>query len=95
MNNANGQILRSVKSDAQHLDEMCIWMAANCMLTITWEILARLSGLSQSELVTKFSIHLKTTPMTYIRKCRESMAQKDKHLADHKTIEKCFFTYHE
>ncbi len=60
------------------------------MTMITWEILTLLSGLSQSELVTKFSIHLKTTPMTYIRKCMESMAQKDKHMAEHKTIEKMF-----
>lgn len=69
---SNEQALKLTRCDDQVLNELCDWITANCLEPITWEMLTLRSGLSQRELLTKFAIHLKTTPMTYIRQCKES-----------------------
>lgn len=53
------------------LDELCLWIDNNLNNEIGWAELVSESKLSLSEIHFLFSKHLKTTPMTYIRRRRE------------------------
>ena len=53
------------------LDELCLWIDNNLKNEIGWAELVSESKLSLSEIQFLFSKHLKTTPMTYIRRRRE------------------------
>lgn len=52
--------------------ELCDWMAANCDGPVGWDALTAQSGLSHRDLITLFEVYVKTSPMTYLRRCREN-----------------------
>lgn len=54
------------------LDDLCVWIAANLNKTIGLKELVELSQLSSTDVQYLFDKYLQTTPMTYIRKQRES-----------------------
>ena len=58
---------------SEQLDEICRWIDEHSQEQITWEDLTRASGLDHRLLVKLFQIHKKTTPMTYLRQCRQGM----------------------
>jgi len=57
----------------RRIKELCDWIAANCGdQPITWDTLTQQSGYSHRSLMTLFAVHVKMSPMTYVRRCRES-----------------------
>jgi transcriptional regulator GlxA family with amidase domain len=63
----------STNSDAeQRIGDLCAWIRQNCQRRITWEDLTAQSGLTHKELILLFSLHMKTTPMAFIRTCKDA-----------------------
>lgn len=59
---------------------LCDWIRIQCdQQRITWEALSAQSGFSHKDLITLFSIHLKTTPMAFIRQCQLAKDPKSHH----------------
>lgn len=54
------------------LDEICRWIDEHSRENITWDDLTRASGLDHRLLLKLFQIHKKTTPMAYLRQCRQA-----------------------
>lgn len=65
--------LQSMVNDAneRRIRELCEWMAAHCDRPLGWDALTAQSGFSHRDLMTLFEIYVKTSPMTYLRRCRE------------------------
>ena len=60
----------------QKLNQLCAWIEANYAKTIGFEDLTRQSGFDVNELMTLFGVYKKTTPMGFVRFCREMEKQK-------------------
>jgi transcriptional regulator GlxA family with amidase domain len=60
----------------QKINQLCAWIEQNCADPISFEDLTRLSGFDVNELMTLFGAYKKTTPMRYVRFCRE-MAKRN------------------
>ncbi len=58
-------------TNADQIQQLCDWIESNIDSTIGWEELKRQSGLSHKELINLFQIHKKSTPMLFIRQCRQ------------------------
>ena len=71
MENTNGVNQFVESPNKALLDELCLWIDNNLNNEISWAELVSKSKLTHSELQFLFSKHLKTTPMTYIRRRRE------------------------
>lgn len=71
MENTNGVNQFVESPNKALLDELCLWINNNLNNEISWAELVSESKLTHSELQFLFSKHLKTTPMTYIRRRRE------------------------
>jgi len=60
----------------QKINQLCTWIEANCAKPIGFEDLTRQSGFDNNELTTLFGVYKKSTPMGYVRFCRE-MAKRN------------------
>jgi transcriptional regulator GlxA family with amidase domain len=55
----------------QKINQLCVWIEQNCANPISFEDLTRQSGFDVNELMTLFGVYKKTSPMGYVRFCRE------------------------
>ena len=60
----------------QKINELCAWIEQNCAKPIGFEELTRQSGFDVNELMTLFGVYKKTTPMGFVRFCREMEKRK-------------------
>ncbi len=60
----------------QKINQLCAWIEANCANPIGFEDLTRQSGFDVNELMTLFGVYKKTSPMGYVRFCREMEKKK-------------------
>lgn len=60
----------------QKINQLCEWIEVNCENQIGFEELTKHSGFDVNELMTLFGIYKKTTPMGYVRFCREVARKK-------------------
>jgi transcriptional regulator GlxA family with amidase domain len=60
----------------QKINQLCAWIEVNCANPIGFEELTKQSGFDVNELMTLFGIYKKTTPMGYVRFCREMAKRK-------------------
>ena len=61
-------------SNEEKINRLCVWISENCDDPIDWGQLTRASGLPHNDLIHIFKAHKKTTPMIYVRRCREAKA---------------------
>ncbi len=60
----------------QKVNQLCAWIESNCANPIGFEELTKQSGFDVNELMTLFGVYKKTTPMGYVRFCREMAKRK-------------------
>ena len=60
----------------QKINQLCAWIEQNCANPMGFEDLTRQSGFDINEIMTLFGAYKKTTPMGYVRFCRE-MAKRN------------------
>ena len=63
--------------DRLKLDALCVWIRAHLDEPLGWHALTAQSGLSHLELNRLFSVHLKITPMQWIRQQKDEAMQRD------------------
>ena len=61
----------------QKVQQLCAWIEQNCHKPIGFEELTKQSGFGVNDLITLFSVYKKTSPMGYVRYCREVVKRKD------------------
>ncbi len=60
----------------EKINQLCVWIEQNCANPIGFEDLTRQSGFDVNELMTLFGVYKKTTPMGFVRFCREMEKRK-------------------
>ena len=60
----------------QKVHQLCAWIEQNCDKPIGFEELTRQSGFEVGDLMTLFGVYKKTSPMGYVRFCREAAKRK-------------------
>ena len=61
----------------QKVHQLCAWIEQNCDKPIGFEELTRQSGFEVGDLMTLFGVYKKTSPMGYVRFCREVAKRKE------------------
>jgi transcriptional regulator GlxA family with amidase domain len=57
-------------SNANRLEELCVWITENFDQTLGWAQLTKKSGFSKEQLVELFQLYKQVTPMAFIRQVR-------------------------
>ena len=66
----------------QKVHQLCAWIEQNCDKPIGFEELTRQSGFEVGDLMTLFGVYKKTSPMGYVRFCREVAKRKEQPTAE-------------
>jgi transcriptional regulator GlxA family with amidase domain len=60
----------------QKINQLCAWIEQNCANPISFADLTLQSGFDVNELMTLLGVYKKTTPMAFVRFCREMEKRK-------------------
>ena len=69
--------LKSTQNSLKSMDELCSWIDAHIHQQINWVDLIRESGLDHLKLQSEFSKQKLMTPMTWIRKRKETLTGRN------------------
>ena len=61
----------------QKVHQLCAWIEQNCDKPIGFEELTRQSGFEVGDLMTLVGVYKKTSPMGFVRICREIAKRKE------------------